>query len=163
MKGDELYIGELAELAGTSAQTIRYYEREGLLGKPARTQSGYRLYSSETASRVRFIKKAQALGLSLAEIREILQLARAGRSPCKHVRERLQAHLEALDRRIREMQLVRNELAQQLNELAKLPDQIDSSAQVCQLIDVISLKTSSSELSGAIKRKERGYGKQKGH
>ena len=67
-------IGEVADRGGVNLQTIRYYEREGLLPKPPRLPSGYRVYSEPTVRRVRFIKRAQELGFTLAEIRELLSL-----------------------------------------------------------------------------------------
>jgi MerR family mercuric resistance operon transcriptional regulator len=67
-------IGEVAELGGVNLQTIRYYEREGLLPKPPRLSSGYRTYPERTVQRVRFIKRAQELGFTLAEVRELLSL-----------------------------------------------------------------------------------------
>jgi len=69
-------IGEISERVGTDAPTIRFYEAEGVLPKPARTEAGYRSYTESDVERLRFIKKARALGLSLAEIREMA----AGRS-----------------------------------------------------------------------------------
>jgi len=68
-------IGRLARAADVGVETIRFYEREGLLAPPARTASGYRLYSPKTAERLGFIRRAKALGFSLAEIRELLELA----------------------------------------------------------------------------------------
>ena len=67
-------IGEVADRGGVNLQTIRYYEREGLLPQPPRLPSGYRVYSEPTVRRVRFIKRAQELGFTLAEIRELLSL-----------------------------------------------------------------------------------------
>lgn len=70
----QLKIGEIAELGGVNLQTVRYYEREKLLPAPPRLPSGYRVYSTDTVRRVRFIKRAQELGFTLAEIRELLSL-----------------------------------------------------------------------------------------
>jgi len=67
-------IGEVADRGGVNLQTIRYYEREGLLPKPPRLPSGYRVYTEPTVRRLRFIKRAQELGFTLAEIRELLSL-----------------------------------------------------------------------------------------
>jgi MerR family copper efflux transcriptional regulator len=70
----DLKIGEVAERSGVNLQTIRYYEREGLLPEPARLTSGYRIFPLDTVRRVQFIKRAQGLGFSLAEVRELLSL-----------------------------------------------------------------------------------------
>lgn len=69
-----LTIGRLARLGGVNLEAVRYYEREGLLMRPPRTRSGYRIFSRDAARRLRFIKRAQQLGFSLAEIRELLAM-----------------------------------------------------------------------------------------
>ena len=71
MATDSLLIGELARQSGVKPDTVRFYEREGLLAAPARTAAGYRVYDSAARDRIRFIKRAQALGFSLDEIRRI--------------------------------------------------------------------------------------------
>jgi len=132
-----LFIGELAKAVGVRPQTIRYYEREGLLRQTARTRVGYRLYDEDAVARVRFIKAAQSLGLSLREIRELIALG-AERSPCGRVRKLLREKLQALDRRIAELRAFRRELAAQIAALDQLPDQADSSPYVCSLIMTIA-------------------------
>jgi len=72
MNGDSVTIGQLAREAGINLETVRYYERRGLLPKPPRTSSGYRLFPMDAAQRLRFIKRAKDLGFSLAEIQELL-------------------------------------------------------------------------------------------
>ncbi|GBC76547.1 HTH-type transcriptional regulator ZntR [bacterium HR08] len=134
MSGRTFYIGELARAVGVKPQTVRYYEREGLLGRAARTRSGYRLYDEEALLRLRFIRAAQALGLSLAEIRELVVLSREGRSPCARVRTLLREKLRALDQKIAELRAFRRELAARLAQLDAMPDQADSSPYVCSLI-----------------------------
>ena len=106
-----LLIGEAAKRAGVSAPTIRYYEEIGLLSSPARSGAGYRRYAESTVEELRFIRKAQALGFSLDEIGEILQLSRAGRRPCAHVLTLAHQHLAAVDERIRRLQQFRTQLA----------------------------------------------------
>ena len=78
-----LKIGQVAAEAGVGVQTLHYYERLGMLPKPDRSAANYRLYSPEAVRRVRFIKKAQALGLTLEETKEILDLKDHGREPCR--------------------------------------------------------------------------------
>ncbi len=107
-------IGELARHVGTSCDTLRYYERVGLLARPRRTPAGYRLYDDSVAERVAFIKKAQALGLALAEIREVLRLAARGTPPCEHVRAALQHRLRQVDARIGELESLRATLRRAL-------------------------------------------------
>ena len=79
-------IGQLATTTGASVKTLRFYEDEGLLPEPARTPSGYRDYPEEAIARVTFIRTAQAAGLKLAQIGEILDIREQGRPPCEHVR-----------------------------------------------------------------------------
>ncbi len=82
------YIGNVAKAAGLPVKTIRYYEAQGLLPTPQRTEGGFRVYPSDTVARLTFIKKAQHLGLSLSRIQDVLDLTDRGRCPCGHV-ERL--------------------------------------------------------------------------
>lgn len=100
------FISTLAKQAGVPVKTIRYYEDVGLLPKPSRTASGYRLYAPETADRLQFIKKAQNLGLRLDEIKEILELADRGRCPCGHVQTFLKNRLRELQQKIADLRLI---------------------------------------------------------
>ncbi len=114
-------IGELAQRAGTSPDTLRYYERVGLLPRAPRTPAGYRLYDSSVAERIAFIRKAQALGLALDEIREVLRIAAAGTPPCEHVRDALQRRLQDVDARIGELESLRATLRRALARSRRLP------------------------------------------
>jgi DNA-binding transcriptional MerR regulator len=128
-----LLIGDVAKLAGVSPPTIRYYEEIGLLPAPLRSSAGYRRYSERTVEELRFIRKAQALGFSLDEIREILKLSRSGRTPCSHVLSLAHQHLAAVDARIRRLQAFREQLA---GEVAKWDGQeMPTCDGLCQLID----------------------------
>ena len=111
-----LLIGEVAQRAGVSALTVRYYEEIGLLPLASRSSTGYRRYSERTIDELRFIRKAQALGFSLGEIREILTLSRSGKTPCSHVLSLAQQHLAAFDERIRQLQQFRNQLAAEISK-----------------------------------------------
>ncbi len=104
------FIGEAAKQVGMNPKTIRYYEGLGLLSVPDRTESGYRLYSTRDLERLRFIKGGKALGLSLSEIKEILEAWNEGQSPCGHVSTLLDAKIADLDRRIAEMTHFRDHL-----------------------------------------------------
>ncbi len=114
-------IGDLAQRAGTSRDTLRYYERIGLLPRPPRTPAGYRLYDASLAERVAFIKKAQALGLALDEIREVLRIAADGTPPCEHVRAAFQRRLRDVDARIGELTSLRATLRRALARSRRLP------------------------------------------
>ncbi|MGH8162955.1 MAG: heavy metal-responsive transcriptional regulator [Rhodanobacteraceae bacterium] len=104
----------MARAAGVGVQTLHYYERLGLLPKPARSMANYRLYPPEVIRRVRFIKKAQSLGLTLEETRQILDLKARGRAPCGKVAELGEKHLEEIDARLKQMRGYRRALAQAL-------------------------------------------------
>ena len=109
MKQD-LFIGELARSADMNARTIRYYEGLGLLSEPRRTESGYRIYAESDAERLRFIRGAKTLGLSLDEIKQVLGIWSAGTTPCGTVSRLLDDKLANLDQRIEELTQFRDEL-----------------------------------------------------
>lgn len=106
-----LLIGDASKRTGVSTPTIRSYEEIGLLPAPARSGAGYRRYTETTVAELLFIRKAQALGFSLDEIGEILQLSRSGQVPCAHVLSLAHQHLAAVDERIRQLRAFRRQLA----------------------------------------------------
>lgn len=105
-------IGELAEASGTTTKALRFYEEAGLLPSPDRTGAGYRDYPPEIISRLAFIRRSQSAGLTLAQIREILQIRDGGQAPCEHVQELLSDRLSDLDRQIAELKELRGTVAQ---------------------------------------------------
>ena len=105
-----LKIGEVAEQGGVNLQTIRYYEREGLLPEPPRLASGYRIFHKSAVRRVRFIKRAQELGFSLAEIRELLSLTGNADAGAQDVRERARAKLADIEAKIQSLQAMKHAL-----------------------------------------------------
>ena len=114
MASASMTIGRLARSAEVGVETIRFYEREGLLTAPARTTSGYRQYPPEAVARLGFIRRAKSLGFSLAEIRVLLQLADPGREMTAdraQVKALTQHKLADIDRRIEELQRMRAALA----------------------------------------------------
>jgi DNA-binding transcriptional MerR regulator len=127
-----LKIGEVASLTGTGIETLRFYERQGLLGNPQRTPSGYRMYDAEVLERLEFIKRAQVLGFTLAEIARIIAEKHAGQSPCAEVRGIVRRRLGELDARIKQMQRYRKELASALKEWEAAGD---VNGHVCGLIE----------------------------
>ena len=130
-----MYIGKLAESAGVKVQTVRYYEQLGLLQKPTRTPTGYRMYGAPALKRLRFIKQAQALGFSLDEIKEILALSSEGKTPCARVRRLAKTKLTELDQRLAELLAYRQELASRIKQWDELPDDLLDAA-VCHLIEL---------------------------
>ena len=127
-------IGELAAATGTTAKTLRYYESIGLLAAPGRTPSGYRAYGAEAVDRVRFIRDAQASGLSLTEIRSILELKDAGEGSCAHTRSLLHRHLDELDEQIARLHDARRELADLAARADRLDPQACTDPNRCQVI-----------------------------
>lgn len=112
MRSAALQIGELAARAGVSTDTVRYYERRNLLPAAPRTAGGFRLFASEAVERVRFIKQAQELGLSLDEISELL--ASGGERECERVRDLLRLKLTELDERMQKLRAFRHMLSRHL-------------------------------------------------
>jgi MerR family copper efflux transcriptional regulator len=102
-------IGELASTTGESVRTLRYWEDEGLL-EADRTDSGYRVFRPAMIDRVAFLRRAQALGLTLQEIRSILSLRKEGLQPCGHVRDRLREHLVSVRERLQQLRALEEEL-----------------------------------------------------
>ena len=99
-----LTIGEVAKRAAVHIETLRYYERQGLVARPPRSKSNYRLYPEETVRRVQFIKRAQQLGFSLKEIQELLALRTAPQAQGTDVRERTLAKIHEIEHKVRALQ-----------------------------------------------------------
>ena len=120
-----MQCGELARLAGVSPDTVRYYERRGLLPAVARSAAGYRLFSPESLRRVQLIRSALSLGFSLSELSQIFRERNNGGTPCRRVRKLAQKKLSVLDARLRELHSCRRELRATLAEwdrmLARTP------------------------------------------
>lgn len=143
-----LKIGEVSSRSGIGIEALRFYEKSGLLDKPARTQSGYRMYSEEVLARLEFIKRAQTLGFSLEEIKRVIDDARAGQSPCDEVREIVRLRLAELDKRLREMERYRKELAAMLVEWDKVGR---APGRICGLIEGSRMEHSISGSKGPAK------------
>ena len=104
-------IGDVAKRAGVHIETLRYYERRGLVEEPTRTPSNYRVYPGETVRRVRFIKRAQELGFSLKEIKDLLSLRAAPKARCRDVRPRAEAKLDEIDQKLRDLRRMKKALS----------------------------------------------------
>ena len=104
-------VSQVAERAGVNVETLRYYERRGLLPEPARTPSGHRRYDEETVRFVRAIKEAQAVGFTLAEVSEYLRAARRSAAPSRELRVRAAAKIDQIDARVAGLRRMREELA----------------------------------------------------
>ena len=111
-----LKIGEVAKQAGVNLQTIHYYERRGLLSKPPRTESNYRAYPEDAVLRVRFVKRAQELGFSLKDIKELLSLRAAPRAKCAEVLKRAMGKVQDIDEKIATLRRMRTALSKLMDE-----------------------------------------------
>ncbi|MCJ0871178.1 heavy metal-responsive transcriptional regulator [Streptomyces sp. AP-93] len=100
-------IGDLAAAGHVTAKTIRFYEQAGLLSAPPRTAAGYRDYAPDAVSRLVFIRDAQGAGLTLAEIRSVLELRDSGEAPCGHVARLISTHLDQIEQRMAELRKTR--------------------------------------------------------
>jgi MerR family mercuric resistance operon transcriptional regulator len=109
---ETLSIGQVARRAGVGIDTIRFYEREGILERPPRRVSGYRQYSEEVVRRIRFIQRAKLLGFSLKEITELLALRVGGPTSCEQVKEATLTKLDQVERKLVELERMRRALLQ---------------------------------------------------
>ena len=107
---NNLTIGELAKSAEVNPETIRYYERQGLIQKPPRLQSGYRAFPGQTVDQIRFIKQAQELGFSLKEIKELISLRNDPKATGSDVRRQAEAKLSEIEEKMKALQSIKSEL-----------------------------------------------------
>jgi DNA-binding transcriptional MerR regulator len=116
-------------------QKLHYYERLELLPKPQRSTANYPLYSSDAIRRVKFIKKAQSIGLTFEETKQILNLKERGRKPCSKVAELGERHLQEIDTRLAELRKYRRALADALNEWREDTTERQCAGEFCDLIE----------------------------
>lgn len=134
-----LTIGKLAHAAGVNIETIRYYERRGLLEAPPRSAAGYRRYTPAAVRRVRFIRQAKALGFSLEEIAELLSLRADPAGTCADVRSRVGDKVDAIDRKIAELARMRAVLT----DLADSCDSARAPVDECPIVQALDPRESS--------------------
>jgi MerR family transcriptional regulator, copper efflux regulator len=128
-------IGSIAKESGVPIKTIRYYEELGLLQASGRTEGGFRLFNSDVFARLSFIKRAQSLGLSLAEIKEFLDVHDQGDLPCDQIQVKLNDKIDEINRQIQQLQLLKLELVGLLSGWEKIPETPEST--ICPIIDGI--------------------------
>ncbi len=131
-----LHIGKVARDTGIGIHAIRFYERERLLREPMRSEGGYRIFDQNTISDLRFIRKAQELGFSLREIRELLVLRRSGSPGCSHTRELIRQKLALVEAKIEELTKLENELKAALRkcnrDLKRSGDRVEKACPVLE-------------------------------
>jgi MerR family copper efflux transcriptional regulator len=130
-----LTIGQMARRAGVGIDTVRFYERRGLLMEPPRRASGYRDYPAESLDRLRFIRRAKALGFSLREIRELIELHASSAAGCAQAAARAREKIAAIDAKIRDLEAVRLGLKQ----LAVACERRTTS-EACPLLEALSVE-----------------------
>ena len=114
-----MFIGEVAKKAGVNVETIRFYERRGLVPQPTRREgSGYREYSDEAVSRIRFIRRARELGFTLKEIKEILNLRESPTTTCGELKVRVEQKLADVEARLRDLKQIKMALRKLADECA---------------------------------------------
>ncbi len=116
-------IGKMASRAGVGIETVRYYERKGLLNQPTRSYTGYRQYRQEAVQRIRFIKRAQKLGFTLREISGLLCLSSDSKTTCEDLRQEAEGEIRNVEEKIR--------------DLVRLHDTLKSLAEACASADGI--------------------------
>lgn len=134
-------IGELAKITQTQVETIRFYEREGLLAEPPRSKGNYRLYKTEHLERLAFIRHCRSLDMTLDEIRALLRFQDSPRDNCHAVNNVLDEHIEHVARRIRELKHLQQ-------DLKALREQCNGAAAECGILD--GLKNVTSRGQGAV-------------
>src|SRR5579884_3206703 len=144
-----LTIGKLAQNAGVRVDTVRFYERLGLLPPAARSASGYRLYDEGAVARLRFIRRAKALGFSLDDAAELLRLARGGTRP--KVRAVAQARLEQIDAHLRELHALRAVLAELLGRCRG-----EGTVAGCPIVEALNESPLHAQFSSKNRRTARG-------
>lgn len=142
-----MLIGEVARQAGVKPQTVRYYEAFGLLSPVVRSASGYRSYDSKTLEELGFIRKAQSLGFSLDDVRQILEVARAGGAPCTRVLAIAEGHLADLDERIAQLMDLRHELKRAVKQWRNGGVPARCASTLCGLIADAAEPTSRQKIS----------------
>lgn len=132
---DGLKIGELARRAGVTAKAIRFYERKRVLPPAKRAANRYRLYGEDAVGMLGFVKRASGLGLSLAEIKEVIAICRGGRRPCANVHRLLRDKSAELDRKVKDLLVVRQRIRRTLSQWKRrqVPD-----PAVCRHIESVA-------------------------
>jgi MerR family transcriptional regulator, copper efflux regulator len=126
-------IGSVAKESGLPIKTIRYYDELGLLKTFGRTEGNYRLFNSDVFGRLRFIKRAQALGLSLLEIKEFLEVHDQGDLPCDHIKVKLEDKLSQIEQQVQQLQILKQELNGLLSGWEDLPEPLEET--ICPIIE----------------------------
>lgn len=129
-----MQIGEVAQKVGLATSAIRFYEEKGLIPEPERTESGYRDYDPAVVDRLGFIRAGQAVGLTLRELNQVLQIRDRGDSPCTHVTDLLDTRINDVDRRIEELRSLRRDLTAMRRNASHLDPADCPPESVCRIL-----------------------------
>lgn len=132
MKHESLSIGDLARATGTKVETVRYYERAGLLPEPARTAGNYRAYGAEHLARLSFVRRARDLGFSTNQVRELLRLTDQQDRSCAEIDIIARLHLAEVDRKIADLTALGSELRQIVGQCGQ------GTVAECRIIEALS-------------------------
>jgi MerR family mercuric resistance operon transcriptional regulator len=127
-----LTIGEVARLSGVGIETVRFYEREGLLAKPLRTSSGYRKFDAEAVARLQFIRRAKELGFTLNEIKDLLHLRVDAHTTCSDMRTRAEAKIADIEGKIKSLRRMKKALERLMRECSQR-----GSESECPILDAL--------------------------
>lgn len=133
MKADGFRIGELAEHAGVGVETIRFYERKGLIRQPRKAE-GFRKYPEDDVARIKFIKRAQTLGFQLKEIQDLLKWDRPGRISCSSLEKKLAAKVDEIDQKVEDLKRIKKSLI----ELQGCCQEDDFSNRECSISECLN-------------------------
>ncbi|MCK0716347.1 MerR family DNA-binding protein [Chromohalobacter sarecensis] len=133
-------VSDLARATDVTGETVRHYTREGLLHPQRDPDNGYQLYDADDLNRLRFIQRARTLGFSLREVREILEHADHGDSPCPMVRDLLAERLPEIQARIRELQALATRMEHALSSWRDMPDGTPDGHSLCRLIESLPME-----------------------
>lgn len=128
-------IGEVAKQSGMTVDAVRFYERQGLLPKPPRTEAGYRVYAGADLRRLQIVRQAQRLGFSLQEIVRILRLRERGHCPCNEVIETLEHHLREAEAQLQRLRTFRDEISRTLKQWKRNGTREVPGEVICGLIE----------------------------
>lgn len=127
-------IGQLSSSSGVSTQTIRFYEKRGLLPEALRQPNGYRVYDEAAIDRIAFIRRTQRSGLTLTEIGGVLDVRAAGRTPCSHVSHLLESKLADVKSQMRELRTLRDELEALIDRSRQLDPADCTPGDICHIL-----------------------------
>ena len=128
-------IGEVANRAGVNKETVRYYEKRGLIPKPDRRRSGYRIFTKRHIDQIKFIKRAQELGFTLSEIQELLDLRLDGDTPCEQVRKKAESKRREVEEKINDLQGIKTVLSELIDKC-----KADGTTEECVILNALEGK-----------------------